>query len=102
MAEQTDYKRIPYGISDFRQVREEGKYYVDKTMYLARMEEVGKLRASVRRPVGRRASHAAAGQLRGAAPQLFTEFIIISEQLHRFLIFAGQPTKHEKVSDPVI
>ena len=41
MVEQTDYKRIPYGISDFRQVREEGKYYVDKTMYLARMEEVG-------------------------------------------------------------
>ena len=40
MAEQTDYKRIPYGISDFRQLREEGKYYVDKTMYLPRMEEV--------------------------------------------------------------
>lgn len=40
MVEQTDYKRIPYGISDFRQLREERKYYVDKTMYLPRMEEV--------------------------------------------------------------
>ena len=41
MAKQTDYKRIPYGISDFRQLREEGKYYVDKTMYLPWMEAVG-------------------------------------------------------------
>ena len=40
MAKQTDYKRIPYGISDFRQLREEKKYYVDKTMYIPRMEEV--------------------------------------------------------------
>lgn len=41
MAEQRDYKRIPYGISDFRQLREENLFYVDKTMYLPRMEEVG-------------------------------------------------------------
>ncbi len=30
---------IPYGISDFRRIRNEGYYYVDKTRYLARMEE---------------------------------------------------------------
>ena len=32
-------KRLPYGISDFRQVMREGKYYVDKTMYLPMMED---------------------------------------------------------------
>ena len=31
--------KIPYGISDFRRIRNEGFYYVDKTRYLARMEE---------------------------------------------------------------
>ena len=35
------YKLIPYGISDFAQVRREDKYYVDKTMYLPKMEEAG-------------------------------------------------------------
>ena len=30
---------IPYGISDFRRIRNEAFYYVDKTRYLARMEE---------------------------------------------------------------
>ena len=30
---------IPYGISDFRRIRNEAFYYVDKTQYLARMEE---------------------------------------------------------------
>ena len=30
---------IPYGVSDFRRIRNEGYYYVDKTQYLARMEE---------------------------------------------------------------
>ena len=33
----TDLK-IPYGVSDFRTIRNEGLYYVDKTMYLAQME----------------------------------------------------------------
>lgn len=28
-----DYKQIPYGISDFKQVREENKYLVDKTSF---------------------------------------------------------------------
>ena len=32
-------KRIPYGISDFKQLRREGKYYIDKTMFLPVMEE---------------------------------------------------------------
>ena len=31
--------KIPYGVSDFRRIRNEGYYYVDKTQYLARMEE---------------------------------------------------------------
>ena len=35
------YKLIPYGISDFAQVRREDKYYVDKTMYLPKMEAAG-------------------------------------------------------------
>ena len=37
MAEISNYK-IPYGISDFRRIRNEGLYYVDKTEYLAKME----------------------------------------------------------------
>ena len=27
-------KLLPYGISDFQQVRKEGKYFVDKTKYI--------------------------------------------------------------------
>ena len=34
----TDLK-IPYGVSDFKTIRTEGLYYVDKTEYLAKMEE---------------------------------------------------------------
>ena len=30
--------KIPYGIMDFRRIRNEGYYYVDKTQYLAMME----------------------------------------------------------------
>lgn len=30
--------QIPYGIMDFRRLRNEGYYYVDKTQYLAQME----------------------------------------------------------------
>ena len=36
-----DFKRIPYGICDFKQVRKENKYLVDKSMYLERMERAG-------------------------------------------------------------
>ena len=32
-------RSIPYGIADFRRIRNEGYYYVDKTEYLAKMEE---------------------------------------------------------------
>ena len=35
------YKLLPYGISDYVQVKREGKYMVDKTMYLERMERAG-------------------------------------------------------------
>ena len=36
-----DYKLVPYGISDFEQVRKENKYLVDKTMFFERMERAG-------------------------------------------------------------
>jgi hypothetical protein len=36
-----DFKRIPYGISGFKQVQEEGLYLVDKTMFFERMELAG-------------------------------------------------------------
>ena len=38
MARRTDLK-IPYGIADFKRIRNEGWYYVDKTKYLAKLEE---------------------------------------------------------------
>ena len=33
-------KRIPYGISDYKKLIENGNYYVDKTMYLEKLENV--------------------------------------------------------------
>ena len=36
-----DFKKIPYGIADFKQVRKEGLYLVDKSMYFERMEQAG-------------------------------------------------------------
>ena len=38
MVKRTDLK-IPYGVSDFKTIRNEGLYYVDKTEYLAKLEE---------------------------------------------------------------
>ncbi len=35
------YKLLPYGISDYAQVKREGLFMVDKTMYLERMERTG-------------------------------------------------------------
>ena len=32
-------RQIPYGVSDFRSVRERNLYYVDKSMYLAELEK---------------------------------------------------------------
>ena len=34
-------KLIPYGISDFKQLRRENKYFVDKSMFLPLMEDQG-------------------------------------------------------------
>ena len=36
-----DATSIPYGISDFKRIRNEGRYYVDKTGYVARLESAG-------------------------------------------------------------
>ena len=36
-----DFKRIPYGISSFKQVREETKYLVDKTRFFEQLELAG-------------------------------------------------------------
>ena len=38
MAKRMDLK-IPYGVSDFKTIRNEGLYYVDKTMFLSKLEE---------------------------------------------------------------
>ena len=38
MARRTDLK-IPYGVANFKTIRTEGLYYVDKTAYLAKLEE---------------------------------------------------------------
>ena len=35
------YKLLPYGISNYAQIQREGKYWVDKTPYLERMERMG-------------------------------------------------------------
>ena len=37
----SDFKLLPYGISDYAQIKGEGLYMVDKTMYLERMERAG-------------------------------------------------------------
>ena len=44
----TNFKRIPYGISDFKQVRREKLYLVDKTMFFERMENAGNFLLLVR------------------------------------------------------
>lgn len=35
------YKGIPYGISNFKQLRREGLYFVDKSQYIQKLEESG-------------------------------------------------------------
>ncbi len=35
-------KKIPYGIINYKTLIEENYYYVDKTMYLEKLENVGK------------------------------------------------------------
>ena len=34
--------KIPYGISDYKKLKEQGYYYVDKTMYLEKLENAAK------------------------------------------------------------
>ena len=36
-----DFKQIPYGISDFKQIQKEKLYLVDKTMFFGKMERAG-------------------------------------------------------------
>ena len=36
-----DVTNIPYGISDFKRIRNEGYYYVDKTRFVVTLERVG-------------------------------------------------------------
>ena len=38
MSEPKNNLMTPYGISDFKRIRSEGYYYVDKTEYLAKLE----------------------------------------------------------------
>ena len=40
-------KLLPYGISDFKQIQREGKYIVDKTMYISKMEKTAQFNFSV-------------------------------------------------------
>ncbi len=35
------YKRIPYGISSYKRIRQENRYYVDKTAYIPELEKAG-------------------------------------------------------------
>ncbi len=37
--EQRNLRRVPYGVSDFMLVRRDDMYYVDKTMYLPKLED---------------------------------------------------------------
>jgi len=41
MEKQENMRRLPLGVSDFRQLRESDYYFVDKTQYIKRMEEYG-------------------------------------------------------------
>ena len=34
----SDIRLLPYGISDFKQIQREGKFIIDKTMYISKME----------------------------------------------------------------
>ena len=36
-----DGSKIPYGVSDFKRIRNEGLYYVDKTAYIRVLEQYG-------------------------------------------------------------
>ena len=38
-------EQIPYGVKDFKRIRLEGRYYVDKTAYIRKLEARAQLRA---------------------------------------------------------
>ncbi len=35
-------KKIPYGLSSYYEVRTKNRYYVDKTMFISDLEDMGK------------------------------------------------------------
>ena len=35
-------EQIPYGVKDFKRIRLEGRYYVDKTAYIRKLEARGR------------------------------------------------------------
>ncbi len=41
MIDENDLKKIPYGVSDFREIRENNRYYVDKTRFIVHLEDKG-------------------------------------------------------------
>ena len=42
------YKKIPYGIADFKLIQDENYYYVDKTGYIPMLEEAGRYHLFIR------------------------------------------------------
>lgn len=36
-----DYKRLPYGVPNFTWIRQQNRYFADKTMFIPKMEEAG-------------------------------------------------------------
>ena len=43
-------KKLPYGISNYEELVEDGYYYVDKTMYIEKMENLAEKRILFLRP----------------------------------------------------
>ena len=43
-------KKLPYGISNYEELIEEGYYYIDKTMYIEKLESLAEKRIIFLRP----------------------------------------------------
>ena len=43
-------KKLPYGISNYEELVEDGYYYVDKTMYIEKLENLAEKRILFLRP----------------------------------------------------
>lgn len=41
MIDEKNLKKIPYGVSDFKKIRDNNQYYVDKTRFITHIEEKG-------------------------------------------------------------